>query len=492
MTLARSPCLVRPLAAVLPAALVAALASGCAVGPEHRVPDVEQPTAFATQAASFTSADPAEQWWRALNDPLLDSLVAEALAGNLGLTRAGARVREARAARNAEAGAAAPQFDASGKVSRDSISLNGENLANLPPGFTPRRSFTDYRVGFDASWELDFFGRTRRAVEAADARTDSAREAQRDAALTVAAEVVRTYVDHRLDRVRIEVARRSADAFANTSQLVLRQRNAGLAADLDVQRAESDAASARAAIEPLEAESRVALYRLGVLTGKPPAALAAWIAARQTAQFEGDASLPPLPDAIAIGLPSDLVRRRPDIRRAERELAAATADVGVVTADRFPRFALVGSLGLESIRPGQLVDQASRFFTVGPQLLVPIFSGGRLASRVEAREAARDAAIADYRKAVLEAFADVESALIRYDRERARAADLDTAEKKLEGTLALTRIRYRAGDTTLIDVLDVERRAIQARDASAQSQGQLATQWIALHKALGGGWEGAR
>ena len=466
--------------APLVAALAAAL-GGCAAGPTYRPPAFEPASQYLTQSPGFTAATPAERWWTTLGDPLIDELVAAALADSPDLLAAEARVRAARALRGVAGADALPRLEAHGDVSRDQLSRNGENFANLPfPN--PQTEFTDYRVGFDASWELDFGGRTRRALEASAARVDSAVESRNDARVVLAAEVVSSYVGYRVGQQRVALAGETLAAYAESARLVDLQQQAGLASDLERERATADRLSAEAAVPALAAETGAALYRLAALIGQQPAALAARLAAT--------APVPPPPDIVPVGLPSELLRRRPDIRRAERELAAATADIGVAVAEQYPRFSLTGDVGLDSVRRGDLTGAASRFWNFRPQLTVPLIAGGRLRAQVSAREASRDAALQGYRAAVLRALAETESALIRYSSARARAASLAAAHAALEHSLALARQRHRAGETALTDVLEVQRQGTELADRQAQSAGQATLEFAALHKALGGGWSG--
>ncbi len=476
--------LATPRAHAAAAALAAALATalgGCAAGPAYRPPAFDTAPQYLAQAPAFTAAAPDERWWTAYRDPLLDELVAAALADSPDLLAAEARVRAARALQRVAGAAALPQLEARGDISRDKLSSNGENFANLPFA-NPRTEFTDYRVGFDASWELDFAGRTRRALEAAAARVGSALESRNQARVVLAAEVVSGYVGYRVGQQRVALAGETLAAYAQTAQLVDLQRAAGLASELERLRAAAELRSAEAVVPPLQAETASALYRLAALVGQQPAALAPRLAAA--------APVPTSPDAVPVGLPSDLLRRRPDLRRAERELAAATADVGVAVAEQYPRFSLTGDVGLDSIRSGDLTSAASRYWNFGPQLTVPLLAGGRLRAQVSAREATRDAALQSYRAAVLGALADTESALIRYAGEQARATSLAASQTALDRTLALARQRFGVGETAFTDVLDVQRQRNQLADQQLQSAGQLALDFASLHKALGGGWSG--
>jgi NodT family efflux transporter outer membrane factor (OMF) lipoprotein len=476
------------MAAIATVALTGALhIAGCAVGPNYREPDTAQlaPRAYPTPDPSLAptalpAEAPADRWWSAFNDPLLDSLVATALTGSPDLAAAEARVREARALAGVAGAGFYPALNAAGRVSRDKLSRNGENLALIP--FTPTTTeFTDYRVGFDASWEIDLAGRTRREVEAALARLGSSGESRNDARVVVAADVAMAYVDYRVAVERLGLARGNVAMVEETLRLVRLERQAGLASDVDLRRTEAEQLSAAGAPPTLEAEARAALFRLAALTGEPSTALAP--------RLESVQPVPATPAATPIGLPSDLLRRRPDIRRAERDLAAASADVGSAVAAQFPRLSLVGDFGWESVRTGDLTAAASRYWNLGPQLTLPLLAGGRLKGHVEAAKATREAALASYRSIVLKAFADTETSLIRFANARARAATLAAAADSLDAGLSLERQRFAVGEASQLDVLAAERSLNQASDQRVASAGQTALEFVALQKALGGGWQ---
>jgi NodT family efflux transporter outer membrane factor (OMF) lipoprotein len=465
----------------LAAAFAIPLLSGCVVGKAYQEPALDTPPQFVAQSVPFTSAQPSDHWWTALMDSQLDALIDTALAGNPDLLAAEARVRASRAQLGASESARKPQITADGKLSRDKLSKNGELLANLPfPN--PKTEFTDYRAGFDASWEIDIAGRTRHSIEAANARLDGTAESLNNARVVLAAEVVNDYVSFRIGQHRLKLAQDTLDAFTQTRNLVDRQWRAGAISDLEQRRASADQQSAAANIPPLEAEMNAALYRLAALTGMPAADLISRLNAIQP--------IPSLPESVPVGLPSDLLRRRPDVRRAEREFAAASADLGVAIAEQYPRFTLIGDVGLESIRTGDFAAAASRYWNLAPQLSVPLLSGGRLKQTVHAGEATRDAALQSYRSAVLQALADTESALIRFSHEESRAQSLGESYRTLQGSLELARQRYRAGEAALTEVLDVQRETYRIADQHVQSQGQAVLYFASLHKSLGGGWSG--
>jgi len=473
---------VAPRLAVVVAALAAAALGGCAVGPDYREPDARAfaPVAYPVADPGLSSAEPTDRWWHALGDPLLDDLVERALAGNPDLASAEARVQQARANARIVGAAFYPSANLDGRVGRDKLSLNGENLALIP--FRPSTvEFTDYRVGFDAAWEIDLAGRTRRQVEAAVARLGSSTEGRNDARLVVAADVADAYVDYRAAAERLALARRTLASVDETLRLVRLEVGAGVAGDADLHRAEADRLGAASAVPPLEAAVQSAEFRLAALTGEPLDALAT--------RLEPPRPIPAVPATTAVGLPSELLRRRPDVRRAERDLAAATADVGSAVAAQFPRLSLVGTLGLDSVRFGDLASAASRYWNVGPQLALPLFAGGQLRAQADAARAGLDAALASYRATVLRALADTESSLIRFASERNREASLAAAAVSLDSNLALERQRFAAGDASMIDVLAAERAANLASDQRAASDALLAQDYIALGKALGGGWQ---
>ena len=455
---------------------------GCAVGPRYTPPDTRElvPGAYPAAAPAVASAPAADRWWRALGDSTLDSLVERALSDNPDLAGAEARVRQARALAGAAGAELYPAANLDARVSRDRLSRNGENLALVP--FTPKSlEFTDYKVGFDASWEIDLAGRTRRQLEAAVARFGGSAETRNDARSVLAAEVANTYVDYRANCERLSLARRTLAGLDETLRLVTLQEHAGVASEQDRRRAESERLGAEGSVAPLEAAVQADRYQLASLTGHNEQVLAR--------ELDDVRPIPSVPDDVPVGMPSDLLRRRPDVRHAERELAAATADVGSAVAAQFPRISLLGDFGWDSVRSGDLARAASRYWNLAPQLTLPLFAGGRLRYQVKAAEAARDAALAGYRGTVLRAFTDAELSLVRFAADRARTASLATAAATLDANVDLERRRYAAGEVAMIDVLVAQRTADQAADQRAASAAALARDFIALGKALGGGWQ---
>jgi NodT family efflux transporter outer membrane factor (OMF) lipoprotein len=470
---------------VAPAALLAASLAGvsaCTVGPRYTAPDAgaAAPSAFATGDAALSADAPLDRWWLALGNATLTSLIERALTGNPDLATAEARVQQARALARVAGAEFYPSVNAGGQVSEDRFSRHSETLSLVP--FVPKTTeFTDFRLGFDASWEIDLAGKTRHDVEAAVARLGGSVESRNDARLVVAADVADAYIVHQANARRLDIAQRTLDARDETLRLVTLEARAGVASEADRRRAEADRLQAAGALPPLLAERQSALFELAALTGSAADTLAG--------ELSGSGDLPAAPTRAPVGVPADVLRRRPDVRQAERELAAATADVGSSVAAQFPRLTLVGDLGWDSVHTGDLVDAASRYWNLTPQLTVPLFSAGRLRQQVKASEAARDAALGSYRAAVLRALSDAESSIVRFSNERHREAELAEASASRHADVDFQRRRFAAGDASMIEVLGAELAMNQAEDEDLASRAQLARNYVALGKALGGGWQ---
>lgn len=398
---------------------------------------------------------------------------------NLDLRQATAQLREARSNR-AEAGAARlPQLITTGSATRNELSENGEIPIARIPAFS--RNLDLYDVGFDASWELDLWGRVRRSVQAADARAESAAEARHNVQLAVIAEVARTYIDLRRAQAQLASAQRDSEARQKTAELVKQRFQAGEASRTDVARAQSQSRTASAATLPaLSSSVRADAYALAVLTGRAPEQLLN-LAATPSA-------LPTAPGTVGAGLRSDLLRRRPDIRQAERDLAAATADMGVAKADFFPQLTLNGAVGQQAQQSSNLSSRSSQRFQLGPSLSWPVFSAGRIRSQIRAADARADAAGARYEKAVLSALADSETALNRYASAGARRADAEAARHEANLVLDLGRQRYRAGEDDLVALLQLQSDASAAEQGAISAQADELVAYVSLCKALGGGW----
>ncbi|GJQ28592.1 MAG: RND transporter [Phycisphaerae bacterium] len=464
---------------VLVAPVLLAVA-GCTVGPKAEPPQARVAEAWSQPLPSGLAADPADlsAWWTTFNDPVLTSLIDRAIATNLDLRAATSRVREARAARGLVTADRLPAVEARGSASL----RHSSDTSNGGPGGAPGDTNDSYDVGFDATWELDLFGRVRRSVDAADADLAASVESLRDARVVLVAEVARAYVDLRSAQARLDIARQNARVQQQTLDLSAERRRAGLGTDLDVARARAQLETIHAQIPPFETARQQAQHRLDVLLGQLPGTLAA--------ELDAPSPVPSSPDALAVGLPADLLRRRPDIRRAERQLAAAAARVGVATADLYPRFTLSGSFGLESGELGTLFEARSNAWSVGPlSVRWPIFDGGRVRAALRVQEARQELACLAYEAAVLASHQDVADALVAYAQVRTRRDTLARALQADRQAVDLASDLWSRGLTGFLDVLDAQRALFLVQDQLAAADAEAATSLIALYKALGGGWE---
>jgi NodT family efflux transporter outer membrane factor (OMF) lipoprotein len=470
--------------------LLALLLAGCTVGPDYARPEAAVPLAYAEPHAP-TGASDAELagWWRGFRDPMLNALVDRTLAHNLDVESAAARIREARAQERVVGAAASPTVDATGSLTRQRIS---EHAIPVPPGSggsgsgggfgLPGSEFTTWRVGFDASWEIDLFGRSRRAVEAAQARTGAAIWNLRDVQMTAAAETASAYLQLRTLQRQIAIAQAEIARQERELSIVSARARGGLVTGQDLEQQKSQLASARAAVPSLEAQAQMQIHKIGVLTGAPPESFVADLGRA------GAEAGSPSPPQVPAGLPSDLLRRRPDIRAAERNLAAATADIGVATADLYPRFSLSAAPGLVSTALATLLQWGSRAFTAGAAVDWPIFNGGRTRANIAVTNARQEQALIAYRKTILTALQDVEDALTRIDNDRSEAASLAAALESSRRAEGIAQTRYRGGLVTYSDVLQAQAGRIALEKQVVEAKGALARDTVALYKALGGGW----
>jgi multidrug efflux system outer membrane protein len=353
----------------------------------------------------------------------------------------------------------------------------GESL--VVPG-VKRESYL-YEAGFDAVWELDFFGRIRRTIEAETADLESRIATRRDVIVSLLAEVARNYFELRGAQNQLEVARRNAENQQNTLDLTIALLEGGRGTELDTSRARAQLNNTLAIIPPLEARVRRTIYRIGVLTGRQPDAY--------LNELLEPKPFPEIPDVIKVGTPVELLERRPDIRVAERNLAAFTAAIGIATADLFPRISLLGSLSLQADTFSGVFESGAGAFSFGPDIFWPAFDLGRVYQRVEAADARTQAAFAQYQLTVLSAIEDVDGALVDHYQQKARHRYLAEAAVESEKAMNLARMRYDFGVANFLDVLDAERTLLQAQTQLAASETDLHTSLVAVYKSLGGGWE---
>jgi len=440
-------------------------------------------------------------WWTTFNDPVLDSLIERAVRANHDVRMAEARLRQSRAKRRAAAADFWPTANASASYSRQRISENtsiaglvgglsgggsptvmadppGSASGSLPAGLPFESNL--FQEGYDASWEIDVFGGRRRALEAADADQAADEEARRDTLVSLLAEVARNYIELRGLQQRLAISRKTIASQQETLELTRQRFDAALASDLDVAQAEAQWAGTQSQVPALEASIRQAIHQLSVLLALPPGAL--W------EELSPESPLPDAPPEVPLGLPSDLLRRRPDVRQAERQLASATAQIGVQVAELYPKFSLTGSVGFQSQDIGNLFTGPSRYFSVGPTVRWHIVDAGKIQSQVRVREAMRDEALARYEKTVLVSLQEVEDAMAACTTEQTRRQSLLRQVASSERALAIATDRYTQGLGGFLDVLISQRSLYQAQDQLAQSEKNLRSNVIVLYKALGGGW----
>jgi multidrug efflux system outer membrane protein len=468
------------------AVLMAAALAGCAVGPDYHPPETKVPSTWDGQNVvtpdqpSKTAVNPVElvAWWNSFKDPTLSSLVEMAVRANLDLRLAEARIRQARAARGVAGAPLWPEVDASALYQRSegSSEVGGGGAIATAGGL---RNL--WQAGLDASWEIDIFGGTRRGIEAATADLKAAVEDRRDVLVTLVGDVGNNYISLRGLQKQIAIAQDNLKAQQHSAEITEKRYKAGFVGALDVANAKAQVATTQATIPVFEASARAAIYSLGVLLGREPAVL--------EKDLSREAPIPPVPPEIPVGLPSDLLRRRPDIRRAEAQVHAATARIGVATADLFPKFNLAGSFGLSASDVTRIDRWTSNYWSWGPSVTWPIFAGGRIYWNIKVQNALQEQALLTYEKTVLTALKDVETALVAYSKEQEHRKALTEAVANNRRAVDLAMTLYVAGRSDFLNVLIAQRSLFATEDALAQSTRTVDTNLIALYKALGGGWE---
>lgn len=459
------------------------IVSGCVVGPDYVAPKPPVPASFAEAPDAHSRQPIDDAWWRNFGDPVLENLLMQALKSAPDIAEAQARVREARALAGFAGATLYPTVDAGGLYTRN---LGSENVpTGVPPGGLGPGVHSDlWQAGFDASWEIDIFGGEHRAIEAARANYQAVTEDRADVVLTLLAEVARDYVELRGAQRRIEVAQKNLAIEQDLQTLTQSLLAAGLAPRQDVLRAQAQVADTEASIPSLETDERAAAYRIAALT------------ARSFTETITELSTPrPIPHAeseVPVGLPSDLLLRRPDVRAAERRIAAANARIGVAKADLYPHFSLTAVIGIESLNLSSFTSGSSGYYQIGPGVSWRIFDAGRIRFQVLAESARTDAAAVAYQRSVLDAFRDVETALVAYADTQSRRERL-AAESAADGeATAIAKLLYERGVESFLPVLDAERSLYAADDELAKSERDSALALIALYKSLGGGWRTAR
>ena len=494
------------------------LLGGCTLGPDFKAPSMFSPASwFASRplparVASVTAPLPLDpEWWKLFNDPILTRLEERVAASNLDVRLATIRLAESRQQRGLSGADQFAQFNGNASYTREKISnlgvaaligggapspASGSNGLGGRTGAVPTNAFGAgsgtsspgvppfdlYQYGFDASWEVDLWGRVRRTVEAADASLLASAETRRNEQLMALSELARDYITLRGQQRDYAIAK---DTLASDQQsLTLTQQRAagGLVTQLDVATAAAEVATTSAQLPQIEQQVAVSINALSLLLGETPGAL--------RSELETPSAVPPVPPTVPVGLPSELTQRRPDVRQAEAQLHAATAEIGAAEADFFPKLTLSGSAGLQALQFKDLGSWNAKEYSVGPSITLPIFQGGQLHYTLELRKAQQQEAAITYQRTVLKAFHDVDNALTAYGKEQQRRESLSKAVEQARRALGIARAQYTQGLVTFLDVLNAQRTQFNAEQQFADSTTSVSTNLVQLYKALGGGWEG--
>ena len=488
----------RLLAAALPLALGA-----CTVGPNFEPPEWLSPVSWfakkqepITPAPSMPVAEPIDpNWWNLFKDPVLTELERRVAGENLDVQIATARIAESRAQLGVAGAAQFPALNANGSYTRQKPSdvgvfSNAPNAlgANGASGNTTGgirsghlNPFDVYQVGFDASWEVDLWGKIRRSVESATASVVASDEARRATLLSNLAELARDYIQLRGTQALLKIAYDNVKTAQQSLDLTQQRATGGVTTDLDVANAAAQLRTTAAEIPRLEQQESEFINAIGLLLGQPPNALQAELIQAKP--------VPPVPPRVPVGLPSELARRRPDIRQAEAQLHAATADIGVAVANFYPSVTLTGSIGLQSVQPWTMFNLDARNYAAGPGIAIPIFEGGQLKATLELKKAQQQEAAITYQKTVLSAWHDVDNALTAYQTEQSRRDQLIQAVAQNQRALGLAQSRYQEGVADFLQVLTAQQNLLSTQQQLALATTNVSANLVALYKALGGGWE---
>jgi NodT family efflux transporter outer membrane factor (OMF) lipoprotein len=486
-----------------PAAAALLLLAGCTAGPNFETPEWLSPASwFATKAEpiqrapSMPAAEPIDpEWWNLFKDPQLTALEKRIAGENLDVQVATVRLAESRAQLGIVGAAQFPNLNANGSYTRQKASDVGV-FANAPNALgangasgsnaggrrsAPINAFDVYQVGFDAAWEIDLWGRVRRSVESAGSSVEASAEARRDTLLSNLAELARDYIQLRGVQALLRIAQDNVRTSQQSLQLTQQRAAGGVTTDLDVANAAAQLRTTAAEIPRLQQRESEFINAISLLLGQPTNALQAELIEAKP--------VPPLPPRIPVGLPSELARRRPDIRQAEAQLHAATADIGVAVANFYPSVKLSGSLGLQSIQPWQMFNLNARDYAVGPGITIPIFEGGRLRATLALRQSQQQEAAINYQKTVLTAWHEVDNALTAYQTEQARRDQLVQAVAQNQRALSLAQSRYQEGVADFLQVLTAQQNLLSTQQQLALTTTNVSANLVAVYKALGGGWE---
>ncbi len=487
----------------IPAAALLLGLGACTVGPNFEPPEWLSPASWfakkvepITPAPSVAVAEPVDpNWWKLFNDPLLTELERRVAGENLDVQVATVRIAQSRAQLGIAGAAQFPVLNANGSYTRQKASdvgvfanapnplgangASGNNVGGIRS--THLNAFDVYQVGFDASWEVDLWGRVRRSVESATASVQASAEARRATLLSNLAELARDYIQLRGTQSLLQIARDNVKISQQSLDLTQQRAVGGVTTDLDVANAAAQLRTVAAEIPRLTQQESELINAIGLLLGQPPNTLQAELAQEKP--------VPPVPPRVPIGLPSELARRRPDVRQAEAQLHAATANIGVAVANFYPSVKLSGSLGLQAIQPWKMFNIDARDYAAGPGITIPIFQGGQLKATLELNKAQQQEAAINYQKTVLTAWHEVDNALTAYQTEQARRDQLIQAVAQNQRALGLAQSRYQEGVSDFLQVLTAQQNLLSTQQALAQATTNVSANLVALYKALGGGWE---
>lgn len=453
--------------------MLPALTACVAVGPDYQAPSTLLPSSWSGQKA--TPAKPAQlaQWWKRFNDPILDSLIEQAVTNNNDVASAKAKIREARAAVQQAGGALYPTLDGKGSAQRSKSGGGGSGSGG---------ESTNLSAGLNTSWEIDLFGANYRAIEAARYGLDAEQENMHAILVTMIGDITTNYADLRGLQARIALTQRTVASQRKTAELTRARFNAGDISEVDLANAEGQASSTEAQIPILRTAYAKSLHRLSVLTGQAPTAL--------TSVLSKTKAVPTVPATVTTGIPADLLLNRPDLRVAERRYARTTATIGQRQAALYPSISLTGNISAAGAQIGDLAKSSSISWGIGPSLSVPFFKGGQLNAAVDAAKASRDQAFIDYRKAILTALEEVENASVSLNQRRIQYAKTQKAVRSFRRATELSRDLYTSGSSSFLDLLTAERSLYSNEDNLIQLKVNLMQDYVNLHKALGGGWNG--
>ena len=455
--------------------------NGCKVGPDYCLPTATAAESWIDAGDPRLRCSPQETacWWTAFGDPALDQLVAAASAQNLTLKTAGLRILEARAERGVAAGNLFPQQqEMTAQYTRNAMSATSYPFNLIP---LPQYSYDNWSTGFDAAWELDFWGRFRRAVEAADAQLNAQVEGYDNVLVLLQAEVATSYIQMRAYEERLQLAQKNLDLQRETLRIVTLREQQGLVTELDVQQATANLGATEALIPTIIIGHRQAQNRLCVLLGQPPHQLAEIV--------PSPGPIPVPPQEVIVGIPAELLARRPDVRQAERLAAAQSAQIGIAEAEFYPHIAITGTIGVQAEQFNQVFESGSLFGAIGPGMHWNILNYGRIKNNVRAQDARFQQAIVNYRDTVLHANEEVENGLVSFLQEQERVKSLDRSTHAAARSVEIAMLQYQKGLINYQPLLDSQRALVQQQDVLAQSRGAVGTNLVSIYKALGGGWK---